>query len=88
MSSDAIAEAKSIAQSLVTAILHDDRDLAAELAGEFCEREDLGGGIVLALVLGDLASYVHKRWADSVGLCPAHTQEAWQDILTEIAARG
>lgn len=71
----AIDGARDTAQQVVTALLHKDRALAAEIA------EGYADPLVLALVLADLTAHVHCRWADSIG---APAAEGWQALMADV----
>lgn len=73
-----ISAARDTAQQMVTACLHGDRDMAADLAIEAAHPE------VLALVLADLTAYTHWRWMRALGGNSDRTAEGWQALMADI----
>lgn len=73
-----IAASKDAAQQMVTALLHGDRTLAADIAVEHPDE------LALALVLGDLCAYVHKRWCNATGLTSAEAGESWVELMADV----
>jgi hypothetical protein len=71
----AIDGARDAAQQVVTALVYNDRALAAKIA------EGYPDPLILALVLADLTAHVHHLWADTVGAPPV---DGWQTIMVGI----
>jgi hypothetical protein len=71
-------ETMDVAQAMVTAILHGDRHTAVELAAS--AENDL----LLALVLADLAAYVHVSWAQVLGCDADARNRGWTAIMADV----
>lgn len=78
MSASVIDSCRDAAQQAVTAVLNGDRDQAVRIVTGHDDP------LLVALVLIDLAAYIHHRWARASGLGPAERRDAWRQLLLEI----
>jgi hypothetical protein len=76
MTAAMITEAQDVAQAAVTAALGHDRELASNIVTEHYDPT------VLALVLVDLAAYIHHRWSKATGL---DREQCWIELMHDVA---
>lgn len=84
MSGDQIAsieDARSIAQSCVTELLHGHR---SEVAVVVEDLDNLSARI-LALVALDLVAYVHHSWSRATGISHEGRNESWSELMLDVA---
>lgn len=69
---------RDAAQQAVTAVLHGDRDEAVRIVTGHDDP------LLVALVLVDLAAYIHHRWARATGIDHDGRTDAWAALLLDI----
>lgn len=72
---------REIAQQIVSALVHGDRNAAADLATEAFAENSLIFPDVLVLVVADLLVMTHKSWAIAVHVDPVL---AWQTLMVGV----
>lgn len=76
------ATAMDTAQSMVTRMLHGDR----ETVGDELVEMDALAMTELAIVTLDLVCYVHHRWATTLGMGAEERNQAWAELMLDVAA--
>lgn len=64
---------------MVTLVMNGERQQAA------MEAESSWLPTVTALVAVDCVAYVHRTWANALGMGPDEAAESWQHIMTDLA---
>lgn len=67
-----LADVEQRAEAIVTALMHGDRDLAAELG--LADPQP----VVLGLILAELAAYLHRDYCNALGADPI---AVWQRFM-------
>lgn len=76
------SDAMDTAQSMVTRLLHGDRDGVYDELRELSPPEHTR----ILLVLLDLTCYVHTRWAAAAGMTNEGRDQAWAAMMVDVAA--
>ena len=76
---DPFTSARDCAQSAVTAILNDNRDLAAQLVNDFT-----GHDVALAVTALDLCARTHQAWARALCMDADSARESWAQLMLDL----
>ena len=84
MSGDPFGRYRGLATAAVTACLFGEREQAEEIIDETWEDDELDPG-TLALIIAELAAYLHVLYGEAVGLTCCESADVWRQLMTELA---